>query len=236
MGGKVGKILPLVALAAAPWAIPAMAGAVGVGASAGAAGGSALFGSSSVAGIASATTASNAAAGGLFSSLASGWSGMSTMSKFGVGMQGLSTVGGLFGAGAAADQQDAMLAMQEGQNKLQNANDGLDLSQRSLNAENRLKQTLAAMTVRANAFGADLSSGSSANLMDAGYYDAKDELGLYDSRRKMLDQGGRTVEQTYDYKRRAVGRKRSGAMVGSLLDLGVGTASTFDRYGSVGRA
>ena len=162
--------------------------------------------------------------------------GLSGASKVGLALQGVSAVGGILGAQDAARQQKAALAFEAGQQRLQDAQQNLDLSQRELAAQKRLRKTLAAMTVRANAFGADLSSGSAANLLESAHFDAAGEMDLYGTKRRLLADGARSAEQIYAYKRRAINDSRDGAVLGTLLDFGISAADTVARNDKIGTA
>ncbi len=194
MGGKVGKILPLVALAGAA-----------------------------------------VSSGGVLPGLAANWGKMSTLSKIGLGLKGVSGVGGILNAGVAADQQAAMLALQQGRQNVSDASLGLEISQRALATQQRLRRTLAALNVRANAFGADLSSGSLSNLMDSAFLGAQNASQTSAAKRQGLDQAGRTADQIYAYKRRAVGAKRTGSVIADLVDFGGRATRTINAYSSKGR-
>lgn len=226
MGGKAKEILPLVALAGIGIATGGF-GLLGAGA-AGAAG----AGATATAGAAAGAAASS---GGFLSGLAADLGQMSALSKIGLGLQAVASVGGMAKANAAADQQNAMLALQQGQQNFADATNALGLSQRALATQQRLRKTLAALNVHANAFGADLSSGSASNLMDSVFMGAQNASGLLNTKRQMLDQNGRTADQVYAYKRRAVGTNRTGGIVSDLLGLGLNAAKTLNKNNAIGR-
>ncbi len=231
MGGKAGKILPLIAMVGMqfiPGVLPAEAALF-----------SGLTGAAAAAPVVAATAGAAAgagASGGFFSSLVADFGQMSTLSKVGLGLSAVSGVGSMLSSSAAAQQQNDQLAILQGQQNLKTAGDNLDLANRSLAAEQRLRKTLSALNVRANAFGADLSSGSGGDLMNSAYFSAQNAMDPMALQQQRVDQSGRAASQIYAYKRRAVGSKRTGVVLGSLLNFGVGAAKTFSSYNKIGRA
>lgn len=174
-------------------------------------------------GVASASQA--AAAPGFFGSISQEWAKLSTFEKVGLGFKGASGAGSLAMGNANAIAQRAAIAFQEGEAKTAAAGDKLEIAERELEAQRKLRRVLATQQVQASASGVTASP----ELADASYYEAGRESDFLDSRRALLDERGGLASSAFSLRRRSAARRGVGSGVGSLLDFGADAARTFTR-------
>ena len=203
MGGRVGQLLPLVALAGVGIATGGFGlapAAPAVGATAAAAGVAPTIG-----GLTNVVTAPT-----LFGKVASAFSGLSTFDKLALGLKGAQTAGQIAAGSQAADATEAAIALQENEAAF-------------VRAERR--RVLAAQTVQAASAGV----AASPQLADAAASAAgrtADSLAL---RGEILDTQAGVAADTFAMRRRHAARRGSGAVIGSLLDFGTLNAAVLER-------
>lgn len=170
---------------------------------------------------------------GFFSSLVSGFSDLTGMQKIGLGMQAVSGVGNIVSGNINAAGQDAAIAFQENQQKLQQSRDRLDIANKELDSQRRLRSTLATQNNYFAALGIDPAQGSAANLADAARGAQGIEQGILNSRRAISGAASRNRLAALRSRRRRGG---GGIALGSLLDFGGSFAGAIDRNRRLGRA
>jgi hypothetical protein len=210
MGGKAGKILPLVAMAVAAYFTGGAALAATAAQTAGTTA-TAMAGSLSSAGLAAAEASmmAQAAAATALQNATLAWAGASA-------------VGGVAGAAANAQAQKQALAIEAEQRRVQQLGDTLSITQGEASVQNRLKRVLAAQTVAFNARGIDPGAGSPLAVQEGAYQEAKDDLGVLATRRQLADIGGTLNAASFANRRSAINRQFGQSLAGSLLSFGRG--------------
>ncbi len=183
MGGKAGKILPLVAMAVATYFTAGAA--LGAGAAAGTAGGAAGAGAAggSVFTMAGATATEAALTQGLVASgigapMSMTGLGMTAFEKASLALGAAGLVSGISGAAANAQTQRQALAIQAEEQRVKMLGDRLAITQREAEVQKNLRRTLAAQTVAFNARGIDPGSGSPFALQEGARRGAEDDLDM----------------------------------------------------------
>ena len=121
--------------------------------------------------------------------------------------------------------QKAALAYQEGEAKAKAADDKLEISERELESQRKLRRVLSAQAVQASASGVTASP----ELADASFYEAGRETAFLGDRRALLDERGGLASSAFSLRRRLAASRGVGSGVGSLLDFGADAARTFTR-------
>ncbi len=218
MGGKAGKILPLVAMAVAAYftggAALAATAAQTAGTTATAMAGSVAAGGAPIGALyaAEASMMANAAAATALQNATLAWAGASAVS-------------GVAGAAANAQAQKQALAIEAEQRRVQQLGDKLSITQGEASVQNRLKRVLAAQTVAFNARGIDPGSGSPLAMQEGAYQEARADLGVLATRRQLADIGGTLNAASFANRRSAINRQFGQSLAGSLLSFGHGVNS-----------